>query len=91
MITKRVDLDAGDTFRVTPMHLASICNHCGIVSALLRSRANVSPSDVEGDMPIHWAATKGHAEVRRMAITGARMQHDLCALCMQKQGTKQAL
>lgn len=64
LIAKRVDLDAGDMFRVTAMHLAAIENHPDIIEALLKARANVNPVDEEGDLPIHWAATKGHSEVR---------------------------
>ena len=67
LIKKRVDLDAGDNFRVTGMHLASIEDHCEIVEELLRNRANVKPFDTEGDLPIHWAATKGHSQVGRQA------------------------
>jgi ankyrin repeat protein len=98
LIKKRVDLDAGDNFRVTAMHLAAIgeyswadaphkslmicgteaticvvqevkCidsfvaeNHLEIIELLLAARASVKPVDVEGDLPIHWAATKGHSE-----------------------------
>lgn len=63
LIKKRVDIDAGDNFRVTAMHLAAIEDFPEIVDALLKARADPKPSDVEGDQPIHWAATKGHAEV----------------------------
>ena len=59
-----MDLDAGDNFRVTALHLASIENHPEIVDALLKARVDPKPCDVEGDMPIHWAATKGNAQVR---------------------------
>ncbi len=45
------------------MHLAGIENHIDVVEILLKSRADPKPSDVEGDMPIHWAATKGHKDV----------------------------
>ena len=115
LIKGRVDVDAGDTYRVTPLHLAAIgklrkldcccfnslqwtgrfledlspCNlvhnrsqliskdlndltlcfqnlienHINVCRALLEARALVDPADVEGDLPIHWAATKGHTEV----------------------------
>lgn len=51
-------------FRVTAMHLAAIENHADIIEVLLQARAHVNPVDEEGDLPIHWAATKGHADVR---------------------------
>lgn len=63
LIKKRVDIDAGDFFRVTPLHLACIENHYEISRVLLKSRATVGVSDLEGDLPIHWAATKGNSDV----------------------------
>jgi len=62
LIKKRVDLDAGDMFRVTAMHLAAIDNHPDVLRLLINARANVKPQDTEGDQPMHWAATKGHVE-----------------------------
>ncbi|KAG2423419.1 hypothetical protein HXX76_015291 [Chlamydomonas incerta] len=63
LVKKRVDVDAGDFFKVTALHLAAIENHPDIVEVLLKSRADPKPADVEGDLPIHWAATKGHTAV----------------------------
>ncbi|GIL57182.1 hypothetical protein Vafri_12485 [Volvox africanus] len=63
LVKKRVDVDAGDNFKVTALHLASIENHADIVEVLLKARADPKPADVEGDLPIHWAATKGHSLV----------------------------
>ncbi|GFR44226.1 hypothetical protein Agub_g5416 [Astrephomene gubernaculifera] len=63
LVKKRVDVDAGDNFKVTALHLAAIENHTDIVDVLLKARADPKPVDVEGDMPIHWAATKGHSQV----------------------------
>lgn len=75
LISKRVDLDAGDNFRVTPMHLAAIENHVDIVEALLEARVSVRSFDVEGDQALHWAATKGHDAVRALMddVSGVTM------------------
>lgn len=56
-------MDAGDNYRVTAMHLAAIGNQLKVAQMLLKARANVRPFDVDGDQPLHWAATKGHVEV----------------------------
>lgn len=69
LVKKRVDVDAGDFFKVTALHLAAIENHPDIVEVLLKSRADPKPADVEGDLPIHWAATKGHTAVGSPLIT----------------------
>ncbi|KXZ49110.1 hypothetical protein GPECTOR_23g40 [Gonium pectorale] len=63
LVKKRVDVDAGDNFKVTALHLAAIEDHADIVDVLLKARADPKPADVEGDLPIHWAATKGHSQV----------------------------
>ncbi|GLC41708.1 hypothetical protein PLESTM_001231300 [Pleodorina starrii] len=63
LVKKRVDVDAGDNFKVTALHLAAIEDHADIVEVLLKARADPKPADVEGDLPIHWAATKGHSQV----------------------------
>lgn len=38
LINKRVDLDAGDNFKCTALHLASIENHVDIVRKMLAAR-----------------------------------------------------
>ncbi|KAG2492280.1 hypothetical protein HYH03_009520 [Edaphochlamys debaryana] len=63
LVKRRVDVDAGDHFKVTALHLAAIENHADIVEVLLKARCDPKPADAEGDMPIHWAATKGHTQV----------------------------
>mmetsp|Transcript_13664 Transcript_13664/g.29319 ORF Transcript_13664/g.29319 Transcript_13664/m.29319 type:complete len:342 (+) Transcript_13664:166-1191(+) len=68
LIKRRVDVDAGDFFRVTPLHLAAIEDHYQICEVLLNARANVKPEDVEGDVPLHWAATKGHSDVIELLV-----------------------
>lgn len=49
------------------MHCAAIENHADIVDMLIKARANPKLQDMEGDQPMHWAATKGHVEV---CVTG---------------------
>lgn len=48
---------------VRPLHLAAITNHLDIVKLLIDKGANPTKQDSDGDVPLHWAATKGHAEV----------------------------
>jgi len=69
LLKRRVDIDAGDFFRVSPMHLAAIEDHYECARLLLANRAVASSPDVEGDTPLHWAATKGHSEVCKLLIT----------------------
>jgi ankyrin repeat protein len=64
LLKRRVDLDAGDTFRVTALHLAAIEDHHEVCRLLLEAQASPCLADNEGDLPIHWAATKGHSDVR---------------------------
>lgn len=63
IISHDVDLDAADGHQVRPLHLAAINNHCHVVKALVDKGANVTKQDSDGDLPTHWAATKGHEEV----------------------------
>lgn len=60
---KRADLEAGDNFRVTGLHLAAIEHHYDVCKFLLEHRTEVAPRDTENDTPLHWAATKGHSDV----------------------------
>ncbi|MEW5313931.1 MAG: hypothetical protein WDW38_005462 [Sanguina aurantia] len=71
LIKKRVDVDAGDNFRVAAIHLAAIENHQAVVELLLNARGDVCPADNEGDQPLHWAATKGHTEVMDLLLRHA--------------------
>lgn len=49
-----------------PLHLAAINSHCDVVKALEDKGANVTKQDSEGDLPTHWAATKGHVQVQQL-------------------------
>jgi ankyrin repeat protein len=68
IISHDVDLDAADGHSVRPLHLAAINNHCRVVKALVDKGANVTKQDIEGDLPTHWAATKGHIQVGLMTL-----------------------
>ena len=63
LLRNRVDVDALDAFRVTALHLAAIEDHLEVCRTLLEAFAAVNAADNEGDLPIHWAATKGHSDV----------------------------
>jgi ankyrin repeat protein len=64
IISHDVDLDAADRHQVRPLHLAAINNHSSVVKALVDKGANITKQDTDGDLPTHWAATKGHVQVR---------------------------
>jgi ankyrin repeat protein len=63
IVSHEVDLDAADGHQVRPLHLAAINNHCHVVKFLVDKGANVTRPDVDGDLPAHWAATKGQQQV----------------------------
>jgi ankyrin repeat protein len=63
LISKRVDLDAGDGHMVTALHLSAISNKLSTTVLLLDAGANLTRQDNEGDQPLHWAATRGHIKV----------------------------
>lgn len=73
-----VDLDAADSHQVRPLHLAAINNHTAVVKALVDKGANVTKQDTDGDLPTHWAATKGHVEVGQPARTASAA----CYVCI---------
>ena len=94
LIAKRADLDAGDGFMVTPLHLASISNHISTVRLLLDAGANLTRQDSQGDQPLHWAATRGHTEVSRrchahvqlmQSVSRAWLQVELAAVAFDDQ------
>ena len=75
IISHDVDLDSADGHQVRPLHLAAINNHTAVVKALVDKGANVTKQDTDGDLPTHWAATKGH---RRGRATCASQQLAVC-------------
>lgn len=64
LISRKVDINALDWSRVSPLHLCCIENHISVAKALLKAGADCKPADKEGDLPLHWAATRGHSQVR---------------------------
>lgn len=80
-MTQKVDLDSGDAHMVRPLHLAAITNHIDIVQQLIDRGANPTKQDEEGDVPLHWAATKGHVEVSNMRLWSADMY--VCCVSLQ--------
>lgn len=67
LIEHDVDLDQGDGHMVRPLHLAAVTNHLNIAKLLMDKGANPTKQDNDGDVPLHWAATKGHMEVNPVA------------------------
>jgi len=63
LIQQQVDLDAADSHEVRPLHLAAITNRLDIVQLLIDKGANPTKQDHNGDVPLHWAATKGLGQV----------------------------
>ena len=49
---------------MSPLQLASLKGHAGVVAQLLQAGADVAMSDVDGDTALHWAAQGGSAQVR---------------------------
>lgn len=68
LISKRVDVDAGDNAGVKALHLAAINNHIEVAKALFAAGANPDLEDKSGDTPLHWAATKGHEGMLELLI-----------------------
>lgn len=64
LISRKVDINALDWSCVSPLHLCCIENHISVAKALLKAGADCKPADKEGDLPLHWAATRGHSQVR---------------------------
>lgn len=64
----KVDLDAGDSHKVTALHLAAIRNQTECAQYLMKNGAARNLVDADGDTPLHWAATKGNMEVMNILI-----------------------
>lgn len=65
LIHKNVDLDARDNDGVTALHLASAQrDERAVVQALLEAGARPNSTDMNDEMPLHWAASSGRTEVR---------------------------
>ncbi len=57
------DLNAGDEFQKTPLHLASELGHFFIVCKLLAAGANQISQDKYGRTPLHYAVEQGHTAI----------------------------
>ena len=58
-----VDVDVGDGAMVRPLHLAAVHGHVAVVGRLLECGANPTKQDERCDVPLAWAASRGHCEV----------------------------
>lgn len=67
---------AGDGNFVSPLQLAALKGHIGIVTQLLRAGANVQMADRDGDSALHWAAHNGEVQVQRLYPLACAAQHN---------------
>ena len=54
----------------TPLHLAAVSDHAGVVEALLAAGGDVNAKDEMGWTPLHWAAVRGQAGATKALIAG---------------------
>lgn len=64
LISAGAAVDARDSRGWTPLHVASLCGHRGVVVFLLLKGADaLNKTSLEGDTPLHLAASGGHEGV----------------------------
>lgn len=54
--------------RLTALHLASTEGHTDVVEVLLRRRADIHVTDMDGQTALHVAAREGHADVAQLLL-----------------------
>jgi ankyrin repeat protein len=63
-----VDINAKDSKDDTPLHWASMSNHCIVVKVLLSGGANILAPNKIGQLPIHMAVSKGNSAVSKSLL-----------------------
>lgn len=65
----------------TPLHIATIKNHIGIVNFLLENNANTEAQDINGSTPLHEACRYGRLEIAKTLLehnANVNSQDSLC-------------
>jgi ankyrin repeat protein len=72
LVTRGADVDARNTYGLTPLHRASMAGHVPVVQALVDAGARIDLRGPDGWTALHVAAASGHAPVvRELLARGA--------------------
>jgi len=62
-VGNKTNIDALTSMNRTPLHLAALHGHLGVVKLLIQKGANINAKDSDSSTPIHYAAIHGDIEI----------------------------
>ena len=71
LIIRGVDVNAKDSFGMTPLHTAVIANHRDIVEVIVALRSDINTKSHRSQTPLFWAVTKSRKDMAEWLIAKA--------------------
>ena len=80
IIENITEINPGDKYGKTPLHLAVEEGCLEIVELIIQNARDKNPEDYFGRTPLHLAADNGHCEISNSIIQIKNIHHPLCQL-----------
>jgi ankyrin repeat protein len=68
LIEKGADVNAPESTRLTPLHIAAMFGHGDVASMLLAEGVDVNAKDNTNSTPLHYATKRGHRSIASILI-----------------------